>query len=79
MSEDIEKGLFYDWLATRPEVIQEMGNKYPPWVEYKMNGKPCELYSYSEDGTVTVLTTDIFGLVPYKVFGVNPEELIVEK
>lgn len=78
MNEQITKE-FYDWLDTRPEIIQELGKKYPPWLDYKLNGKPCQLLSYCEDGTVTVNTSDIFGLVGYNVFGVNPEELIVEK
>lgn len=70
---------FYDWLDTRPQLIQELGKKYPPWLPYTLNGKPCQLYSYCEDGTVTVNTSDIFGITHYNVFGVNPEELVLEE
>lgn len=55
---------FQNWLKTRPAVIQELGNKYPPGEYIIKSGAPygisCEgtkvhLFSYHEDGTVSVV------------------------
>ncbi len=69
----IHKILFWLWIWTRPKVIREMAYKYPPWVEYKIKstGQTAILYSYSEDGTVTV---DIFS-EQLRVFGIDIDDL----
>lgn len=59
-----------DWYLSRPQVIREAIDKYPPIQLYKFkdSGKQCQLYSYSEpesgkleDVTVTVHKTGIGG------------------
>lgn len=67
---------FAIWLQDRPDVIKELAEKLPPWFDYKIKAtdKVCRLVSYSEDGTVTVWTLDMFG-IPYNVFGYTPEDL----
>lgn len=55
---------FKDWLATKPESIQKLATKYPPGEYMVKPGAPygvsCEgtvvsLFSYCEDGTVSVV------------------------
>jgi len=80
---------FTEWLRDRPEVIKKMAEKFKPWFNYrvKSTGQHCNLYSYSEDGTVTVqinghdndFLDSINEMLPMGVFGVNPEDLEVIK
>ena len=65
------------WLVDRPQVIKDLAHKVPPAC-YTLNdtGQHAWLYSYSEDGTVTVDTTTLAGLLPVRVFGVNPDVLV---
>lgn len=62
------------WCSVRPEIIQKMGRDFPPWLDYVnvRTDKRCELYSYAEDGTVSVITENwllgrviVFGIDPY--------------
>lgn len=70
------------WFQTRPQVIQEMILDYPPNVLYKFDtGHVVHLYSYCEDGTVTVLHLGYGTKMAYlrkdiRVFGVKPASLI---
>ena len=73
------------WLQDRPEVIQTMARKYPPWFHYRLKptGQHCELYSYSEDGTVTVgiighdkeMLNQVAQVTRLGVFGIDPNDL----
>lgn len=56
--------VFEEWIKTRPEVIQELAKKYPPGRYIIKEGAPysitcsgsvVELFSYYEDGNVTVV------------------------
>ena len=64
------------WLASRPRVIRVMGRALKPWHLYrtKVTGQVCRLYSFSEDGTVSVvmLTGHSRG---FRVFGMSPADL----
>lgn len=56
---------FEEWLATKPEIIQQIGKKYPPYLKYKIKerapysissaGSIVDLYSYLENGNVMVV------------------------
>lgn len=60
-------------------MIQEMAKKYPPNLLYRLkdDGNRCTLYSYSEDGTVTVNITGEYNLVAFnrQVFGIDQKTL----
>jgi len=78
-----------EWVATRPELVQEMCRRLPPNRLYRMKGKDDEdkgsgftghrvtLLSYSEDGTVSVAVGDKYNSVMFcrNVFGVDPDDL----
>ena len=67
------------WVATRPEVIQKMCRSHPPNRLYRLpGGSRATIYSYSEDGTMTLNVTGQFNLVAFsrQVFGVKPEDLV---
>ena len=68
-----------DWVATRPEGIQKLCRQLPPDRLYRMKtiGQRVTIYSYSEDGTVTVDVSGEynFALFERRVFGVNPDDL----
>lgn len=75
-----------EWFESRPACIQELIREIPPG-EYVMigTGQHVHVYSYSEDGTVTVVvdvakTLKEGGrvLLPedYSVFGVSPKSLV---
>lgn len=76
---------FNEWLKYRPEIIKEIANKVPPWNRYKLKttGQYCDLYSYSEDGTVTIIVNgheseilnQVNKIAPVSVFGINPDDL----
>lgn len=85
MCENDKQRDFEEWLSARPKIIQQLGNRLPPWNRYRMKetGQHCSMYSYSEDGTVTV-TVDghdsepldtINKMCPVNVFGVHPDDL----
>lgn len=70
---------FDAWVAGRPRAVQEMVRLKPPDRLYKMqSGHRCTIYSYAEDGTVTVAVTGEFNRVVFsrQVFGISIEELI---
>jgi len=69
---------FRDWLAGRPPLIREMAAGHPPNLLYRMgDGHRVTIYSYAEDGTVTVNVTGQFNRVLFsrQVFGVKIEDL----
>lgn len=78
---------FNEWLKDRPEVIKKMAEKLKPWLKYKLKttGQHCTIYSFSEDGTVTIyidghddeVLNKINQLIAIKVFGIDPDDLEV--
>jgi hypothetical protein len=66
---------FRAWVASRPQVVQEMIARCPPDRLYRMrdSGHRAIIYSYGEDGTVTVEVTGEFNRVVFgrRVFGVS--------
>ncbi len=67
------------WLKGRPQVVKDIARKYPPWNDYELKGHEglgiYNIYSISEDGTVTCNKVDWLG-IPTQVFGMNPEDLV---
>lgn len=67
------------WVASRPLVVQDMARRLPPDRLYRMasTGHRVTLYSFSEDGTVTVNVGGDFNAVVFerRVFGVSPDDL----
>lgn len=75
-----QKDTWATWVATKPECVQKMCRSHPPDEMYKMKstGQIVTLYSYSEDGTVTVdidneITLQL--MVPRRVFGIDIKDL----
>lgn len=70
---------FKTWARSRPSSVRWMTRTLKPWNRYriKATGQLCQMYSYSEDGTVTVVAADrIFGwALPLRVFGLKPIDL----
>ena len=68
-----------EWLDTRPQVIRDMAAETPPNKLYRLspNGERVTLYSYSEEGTVTVNITGEYNLLTFsrQVFGISPSSL----
>ena len=68
-----------EWVATRPPVVQAICLRLPPDTLYRMKstGQRVTIYSYSENGTVTVHVTGDFNFVTFErgVFGVDPNDL----
>ncbi len=81
---ELEQNL-QEWLSGRPEVIKEMAEKLKPWERYRLKptGQHCTLYSYSENGTVTITVgghdsepLDAMNkMTLINVFGIDPNEL----
>lgn len=82
-----QKDLWKEWVESRPQVIQDMVKKYdlyfPKLYLLKTTGQKVTLYSFSENGTVTVNITSKFNkgiqqlgaLFDRRVFGINPADL----
>ena len=76
---------FEEWLADRPQVIQDMARSYPPDQRYALTHEHGlqqigYIYSYAEDGTVTVIFPIEWN--PWqeggrRVFGIKPTDLEV--
>lgn len=70
-----------DWLEGRPASVKDVIAKYNlrPDTAYRLKptGQIGQLFSFSEDGTVTVIFRDnFFGwAVPTQVFGIDPADL----
>lgn len=73
-----------EWLADRPQIIKDLARSHPPDGEYRLADSTDEdryaIYSYSEDGTMTVTRYTKLGpdwVVPmWNVFGMRPEDLV---
>lgn len=79
ITEEIDDDLLQLWTSTRPAVIQEMLKSHPPGRLYRMRstGHRVEIYSYSENRTVTVSITGRYNFVVMdrQVFGIPIEDL----
>lgn len=78
ISETFDEAGFTAWLNTRPESVKRVAEKVQPNRLYRMGVHRCYLFSYSEDGTVSVVVDGQFNRVLFsrKVFGVNPDDLV---
>ena len=68
-----------EWVDSRPESVRAIASMYTPDKLYRMaSGHRCTIYSYSEDGTVTVAVTGEYNLVSFsrRVFGIDPSSLV---
>lgn len=69
-----------EWVAARPESIRRMCHAYPPNLLYRMGDSRhrCTIYSYHENGKVTVSVTGQYNAVAFarNVFGIDPESLV---
>ena len=67
------------WVESRPEAVQQLCKKLPPDRLYllKTSNHRVTLFSYSEDGTVTVNVTGKYNALTFErqVFGIKPEDL----
>lgn len=76
---EIDETAWCKWVATRPPEVQSLCNRLPPDRLYRMKstGHRVTLYSYSEDGTVTVDVTGEYNAVVMerRVFGISPDDL----
>lgn len=75
----INEQVWAEWVASRPPVVQAMCKSHPPDRLYQMasTGHKVTLYSYSENGTVTVDVTGQYNalLLERRVFGVDINDL----
>lgn len=76
---EIDEAEWAEWVKTRPPVVQELCRRFPPNRLYRLRttGQRVTLYSYNEDGTVTVNVTGEYNRIIYarRVFGVSPDDL----
>lgn len=65
------------WFITRPKIIKDMIGQFPPYckVRIKSTGQTAHLYSYNEDGTLTVTVQASTEFLPYRVFGLKCDDL----
>lgn len=77
--DDLDQAAWDAWVATRPACVQALCKRLPPDRLYllKSSGHRVFMYSYSENGTVTVCVTGRYNAVTFerRVFGIKPEEL----
>ena len=68
-----------EWVSSRPDSVRKNAERLPPWELFlmKSTGQRVTVYSYSEDGTVTVNVTGEFNAVMFdrQVFGIDPNDL----
>jgi len=77
---ELNQKAWQEWVSTRPECIQKLCKSHPSNKLYRLadSGHRVTLYSYSEDGTLTVNVSGDYNLVAFdrQVFGIKPEDLI---
>lgn len=69
---------FAEWLADRPEIIQEMTRRYHPYATYRLQNtnQLCTIRSFYEDGTVCINVFDeLLMMFTHGVFGIDPTHL----
>lgn len=75
----MDMALWDEWVASRPPEVQELCKRLPPDRLYRMspNGERVTVFSYNEDGTVTVEIRAEYNMVVFErnVFGVKPDDL----
>ena len=68
-----------EWVASRPPVVRDLCEKLPMDTLYRLKGggQRVTLYSYNENGTVTVAVSRLYNLVVFErmVVGVEPDDL----
>ena len=77
---DIDEAAFQEWLADRPEVVQNMAKVFRPDRLYRLKTSDhcVTIHAYCEDGTLEVAVTNEYNpyvLFERMVFGVKPENL----
>ncbi len=74
-----QKDEWSEWVKSRPEIVQDLCKRFPPYNLYKLKstGHKVTLYSYSENGTLTVNVSGEYNAVVFdrQVFGIKPEDL----
>ncbi len=77
--QEIDEVAWREWVASRPESVQKLCRQLPLGRLYRLktSGHRVTLYSYAEDGTVTVNVTGEYNAVTFErqVFGIKPEDL----
>jgi len=77
-SEEQRQGLA-EWRATRPPLIQDLIDRFPPWTLFMLKDTRhrCTIYSYNENGTLTIVISGQFNLINFgrRVFGIHPDDL----
>ena len=76
---ELDREAWQAWLESRPESVRRIAAVYTPDKLYRMSsGHRCTIYSYSEDGTVTVTVDGRFNVVAFSrnVFGIDPSTLV---
>ena len=67
------------WVASRPESVRKLCRSLPPDRLYRLktSSHRVTIYSYSEDGTVTVIVSGDYNALAFerRVFGIKPEQL----
>jgi hypothetical protein len=67
------------WVAKRPAVVRAVAERFEPWSLYRMKstGQRVTIYSFSENGTVTVEITGQYNVILFdrQVFGIDPADL----
>lgn len=74
---EFDESGFDAWLATAPPVIQESARKVRPNRLYRLaSGHRAYVYSWNEDGTVTMIVDGRFNRVLFgrQVFGIPADE-----
>ena len=74
-----EKKAWTVWVASRPNNVRNVVERFDPWSLYRMKstGHRVTIHSFSEDGTLTVNITGEFNTILFdrQVFGINPDDL----
>ena len=67
------------WVSERPESVRKIAERFEPWSLYRLKstGHRVFLYSFEENGTLTVVVSGKYNKVDFerKVFGIDPDDL----
>ena len=67
-----------EWYDTRPPIIKDLIDKYPPWILYQFEYNRVFVCGWNEEGTVHLAVTGQFNRITHErqVFDADPTDLI---
>lgn len=76
---ELDEAKWNEWVSARPKNVQKLCRQFPPDRLYRLKpaGHRVTIFSYSENGTISVLVSGDYNAVLFerRVFGIDPNDI----